>query len=128
MIEKNGSEGYILEVDLKYPDELHELYNDYPLDPEKLDISQSMLSNYCSRVANEYGIKIGGVNKLVPNLDNESKYILHYRNLRLNLSLGMKLTKVNRILKFKESYRLKNTLILIQNKMQLTVLKKTFLN
>ena len=40
-----------------------------------------ILQQYC----NEYGIKIGGVDKLVPNLGNISKYILHYRNLQLCL-------------------------------------------
>ena len=50
----------MLEVDLEYPDE-------YPLAQEKLEISQNMLSNYCSSIPNEYCIKIGGVNKLVPN-------------------------------------------------------------
>ena len=39
--------GYILEVDLEIPDELHALHNDYPLAPEKLAISYDMLSNYC---------------------------------------------------------------------------------
>ena len=89
-----------------------------------------MLSEYCSNIANEYGIKIGGVNKLVPNLGNKSKYVLHYKNLQLYLSLRMKLTKVHGILKFKQSDWLKNTLILIQTKekMQLIVLKKIFLN
>ena len=42
--------GYLLEVDLKYPDELHELHNDYPLAPEKLAISSDMLSSFCKKL------------------------------------------------------------------------------
>ena len=72
-ISENSFVGYILEVDLKYPHELHNLHNDYPLAPEKLKITQNMLSKYCSVIANEYGIKIGGVNNLVPYLRNKKK-------------------------------------------------------
>ena len=111
-ISKNSSIGCILEVDLEYPSELHDLHNDYPLAPEKLEISQNMLSKYCFNIANEYGIKIGGVNELVPNLGNTSKYVVHYKNLQLYLSLGIKLSENHRILKIKQSYWLKNTLIL----------------
>ena len=64
-ISENNSVGYILEVELEYPDELHALHNDYPLALEKLEISRNMLSKYCSDIADEYGIIIGGVNKLV---------------------------------------------------------------
>ena len=106
-VSENSSIGCILEVDLKSPTELHELHNDYPLAPEKLRINQNMLSNYCFNIANKYGLKIGGVNKIVPNLGNKSKFIVHYRNLQLYLSLGMNLTKVHRILKFKRSDWLK---------------------
>ena len=67
-ISENSFVGYTLEVDLEYPSEIHELHNDYPLAPEKLEISQNMLSKYCSNIASKYGIKIDGVNKLVPNL------------------------------------------------------------
>ena len=62
-----------------------------------------MLSNYCSNIGNKYDTKIGGINKLVPNLAHKSKYVLHYRNLQLHLSLGMKLVNVHRILKLKQS-------------------------
>ena len=78
--------GYILEVDLEYPDELHVLHNDYPLAPEKLAIPYDMLSDYCKKIADEYGIKVGDVMKLIPNLGNKTNYVLHYRNLPLYLN------------------------------------------
>ena len=62
-----------------------------------------MLSTYCKKIADEYDIKVGNVKKLIPNLNNKTKYVLHYRNLQLYLSLGMKLTKINRALQFKQS-------------------------
>ena len=120
-IEENNSIGYILEVNLKYPSELNSMHNDYPLAPEKVQISQYMLLKNCINIADEYGIKIGAVNKLVSNLGNKNKYVVHYRNLQLYLSLGMKLTKVHRILKFKQSGWLKKYIELI-------VLNKIFLN
>ena len=94
--------GYFLEVDLEYPDELHELHNDYPLAPEKFAVSSDMLSKYCKKIADKYDIKVGDVKKLIPNWGNRTKYVLQYRNLQLYLSLGMKL-KIHRVLKFKQS-------------------------
>ena len=94
--------GYILEVDLEYPDELHELHNDYPLALDKLAVSYDMLSNYCKKIADKYEIKVGEVKKLVPNLGNKTNYVVHYINLQLCLSLGIKLTKIHRVLKFKQ--------------------------
>ena len=74
----------ILEVDLKYPEKLHDSHNDYPLCPE--------------------GVKCkNNVEKLIPNLRDKKKYVLHYKNLIQCLKLGMKLTRIHRGIKFKES-------------------------
>ncbi|XP_065639641.1 uncharacterized protein LOC136072363 [Hydra vulgaris] len=73
----------ILEVDLEYPEHLHDLHNDYPLAPERL--------------------KIDKVEKLVTNLNHKKNYIIHYENLKLYERFGMKLTKIHRVIKFKES-------------------------
>ena len=101
-INEKGPIGYFLEVDPEYSDELHELQNDFPLAPEKLAVCSDMLSNYCKKIADKYLKKIGDVKKLIPNLDNETNYVVHCGNLQLYLSLGMKLTKIHRMLEFKQ--------------------------
>ena len=102
-INENSSTDYILEVHLEYPEELCELHNDYPLAPEKFAIPYEMLSNYCKKIVDEYGIKIGDVKKLILNLSDKTNYVVHYKNLQLYLSLGMKLTKIHKVLRFRQS-------------------------
>ena len=69
-IKSNSSTGYILEVDLEYPQELHDIHIDYLLAPEWLE------------TANAHNITTGTVKKLVPNLMNKNNYVIHYRNLQ----------------------------------------------
>ena len=102
-ISEKSEIGYFLEVDLEYPDNLHELHNDYPLAPEKLAVSSNILSIYCKEIADKLEVKVGEAKTLVPNLDNKTKYVLHHRNVPLYSSLRMKLTKLHRVLKFKQS-------------------------
>ena len=78
----------ILEVDLEYPEELHDLHNDYPLCPERVECDH-------------------GVKKLIPNLRHKNNYIIHYKNLMQCLRLGMKLKKIHNGIKFIESAWLK---------------------
>ena len=130
LINKKSNTGYFLEVDLDYPDELHELHNDYPFAPEKLAVSNDMLSAYCKKIADKYDIKVGDVKKLIPNLGNKTKYVVHYRNLQLYLSLGMKLTKIHSILQFKQSDWMKRYVDFNteKKKMQPIISRKIFLN
>ena len=104
----DSKRGLILEVDLEYPQELHDLHNEYPLAPEKTKVSSGMLSEYCKKIADKYNISIGLVNKLIPTLRDKKEYVLHYRNLQLYLDLGLKIKKVHhRVLKFDQSSWLK---------------------
>ena len=74
----------ILEVDLEYPENLHDLHNDYPFCPEKVECKNK-------------------VEKLIPNLRDKIKYVIHYKNLIQCLKAGMKLKKIHRGIKFIES-------------------------
>ena len=103
----NGKKGLISEVDLEYPQELHNSHNDYPVAPEKVKVSKNMLSRYYKKIDEKYKISIGQVNKLIPTLKSKEKYVQHYRNLQLYLDLGLNLTKVHRVLEFDQSPWLK---------------------
>ena len=130
LVSRDSNEGYILEVDLEYPSDLHNLHSDYPLAPEKLKVSDDMLSSYCLSITKEYEIRVGEVNKLIPNLKSKKNYVVHYRNLQLYKSLGMKVVKINKVSKFKQSDWLKKFVMFNTVKImcQLIDLKKISLN
>ena len=102
----DNKKGLILEVDLEYPQELHDIHNDYPVAPEKVKVSNNMLSTYCKKIAEKYNISVGLVSKLIPTLRDKKEYVLHYRNLQLYLD-SLKIKKVHRVLKFDQSPWLK---------------------
>ena len=62
-----------------------------------------MLSDYCKKSADQYEIKVDNVEKLIANLGNKTNYVVHYKNIQLFLSLGMKLNKIHRVLRYKQS-------------------------
>ena len=58
-----------------------------------MQIPYDMLSDYCKKIDNEYGLKVDDMMKLVPNLGDKTKHVLHYKNIQLHFSLLMKLKK-----------------------------------
>ncbi|XP_065223826.1 uncharacterized protein LOC135847991 [Planococcus citri] len=90
-VNDDSETGYILEVDLEYPQELHDFHRDFPFCPESM-------------------IPPGAESKqpkLIANVLNKKNYIIHYSNLKQCLTHGLKLSKIHRILKFRQSRWLK---------------------
>ena len=81
-IKNNSSTGYVLEVNLEYPKRLHDIHNDYPLAPEKINIPKEWLYKHCLEIASVHIISTRTVKKLVPNLMNKNNYVIHYRILQ----------------------------------------------
>ena len=84
---ENSRKGYILEVDVKYPKELHDLYSDLPFLPKKM--------------------KIDKCNKLVCDLYNKKKYVVHIKSLKQALNHGLKLKRLHRVIEFHQKAWLK---------------------
>jgi hypothetical protein len=101
-IPEDSSIGYTLEVDLEYPKELHKTYTAYPLTPENLEVSAEEMSEYQQNLIKNLG-HYTKTKKLVPNLNNKTHYILHYRALQCYLKLGMRITKIHRAIKYNQS-------------------------
>ena len=98
----DGPEGYILEVDLEYPEDLHDAHNAYPLAPERMVVEKGWMSEYQHSLLG-VGAAQTEFEKLVPNRRNKYRYVLYYRNLQLYMSLGLCLTTVHRALRFDQS-------------------------
>lgn len=88
-ISDTSEKGYVLEVDLEYPKHLHDEHNEYPFCPENYKPQNSKTT------------------KLIPNLKNKEKYIIHYTLLKQCIHYGLKLTKIHRAIKFTQSPWLK---------------------
>ena len=84
---ENDNKGYIIEVDVRYPKRLHELHSDLPFLPERMKIDKS--------------------NKLVCNLFNKKKYVVHINSLKQVLNQELKLKKIHRVIKFNQEEWLK---------------------
>ena len=97
----NSLKRCVLEIYLKFPKELRELHNDYPLALYKIEIERKMLSGYQLKIVDLYNIPIGNVKKLASKIFDKEKYVIHYENSQLSLRLGLKLKECTALLEFK---------------------------
>ena len=114
--------GYIVEIDLKYPQLLHESHRDYPLAPTKEVVQKDWLSRYQTNISEQMknnencGPTIGKMKKLLQTLHDKTPYIIHYKVLKLYVKLGFIVTKLYRIVKFKQELWLEPYITLNTNK------------
>jgi hypothetical protein len=109
-IPENNEIGFILEVDLEYPETLHDLHSEFPLAPVKRKIEFQELSPYQKDLVENLelnGIRRVPSKKLILDLNNKYNYVLHFNNLKLYLELGLKLKKIHKVLSFKQKPWLK---------------------
>jgi len=91
---------------VEYTDRLHDTHNDYPMDPEHLEVSRDMLSPFALNLIDPRRQWVPS-KKLIPNLMNKTKYVTHYRNIQLYTRHELKVTKIHRVPCFQQSPRLK---------------------
>ena len=104
----NNIQRGIYEIDIEIPEELHDKFKDYPLGPEIKSINEDMLSEYQKYLNNKLNIKYNEKDKkLILDLLPKKNYKVYYKNLEYYLKLGLKVTKVHRILTFDEKPFLK---------------------
>ena len=99
-INDDSNIGYIFDVDLHYPQHLHDHHASYPLAPEKINAQNSQFMN---DLCNKYNIQQDNDLKIINSLNDKTNYVIHYRLLKLYLQLGLELVKVNKIIQFEQS-------------------------
>jgi len=99
-IKDEQEKGYIFEVDLDYPIELHDLHKDYPLAPENREVGLEELSPMMLYLKEKNQLHYTKTAKLCGTLNHKRNYKVHYRTLKLYLELGLELKKIHKVLGF----------------------------
>lgn len=124
-IPRDSDIGYILEVDLEYPEELHETHKSLPLAPEQMDIVFDDLSPFAKsslkHLRGELSAKRYKSSKLCSTLKNKNKYVVHYTTLNTYVRLGMKLKKIHRAMRFTQAPALAKYIKLCTEKRKLAL-------
>ena len=106
-VDRDGAVGYIFEVDLEYPAYLHNKHSCYPMAPERLPITDEMLSDLQLDLKDQLQINCTAAPKLVTTLLPKHNYVVHHSALQTYLQHGLILTKIHRVLTFHQSPWLK---------------------
>ena len=102
-LEPEGEVGCIIQCRLEYPVALHDYHSDYPLAPIKKSIPYGMLSPVARMICDKHKLKrTTNVEKLLATVEDKDFYILHYRNLQLYVSLGLRVKKIHARMIFKQ--------------------------
>ena len=116
----DGEEGYILDVDLEYPEELHDKHSDYPLAPEIMNVTVDMLSDKQKEIYKAYHQdkepKDETTYKLILSLMDKTNYVVHIKPIKYYLQQGLKIKKVNKVTSFKQKAWLKPWIVFNTNK------------
>ena len=102
-----GTKGYLFDVNIHYPKELHDLHNGYAIAPENKAIEKDMLNTW-----QQEGYKESSVKKLITSFEDKENYGINYRLLKLYIKLGIKITKINRILEYSQDNYMKPYIML----------------
>ena len=100
--------GHILEVDLSCPKELHDAHNEYPHCCEHTTLRDEVLSPYAKDIAEKPGLTSGKASKLVASLNDKHKYVIHEMNLKQAVDANLILTKIHRVIEFKQKSWMKD--------------------
>ena len=99
-----NDEGYILEIDLRFPENIQDKLKEFPLCPENISPELNWLSEFQKQLLekNNNKMRVSKCPKLVPHFFEHESYCIHYRNLKYVESLGVELGKVHNIISFKQ--------------------------
>ena len=102
-LKPEGEVGCIIQCSLEYPVALHNYHSDYPLAPVKKSVPYGMLSPVARMICDKHKLKrTTNVEKLLATVEDKDFYILHYRNLQLYVSLGLRVKKIHAGIIFKQ--------------------------
>lgn len=115
-ISDTANKGYILSVDLDYPQSLHDKHNNFPMAPEHKVINYELLSPYQKEMLKILKLKSNSTPKLLTTLERKNNYVLHYRNLKFYVKHGLVIKQIHKVLEFKQTEWIKPYIIFNNDK------------